>query len=289
MTARRIIVGYDRSSDSKAAAAWALDEGARTGATVEFFFAYEWPAWAPATGTLPVASVWPDGETDRAVHGMLNEAVAAAKQTHPGVSTDIAIVNRSAALTLIERSEEAGLIVLGSRGHSAVAGLLGSVSVAVSAHAHCPVVVVRGEAPAAGPVVAGVDDSPSAPAVLAFAFEQAAAHGVPLRVIRAWAPVAGIWEESPITTRTVTPAERQSFDDLVAAWRAKFPQVEVVAEAVVEHPAGALAEASRTARLLVAGTRGRGAVRGMLLGSVSQHLLRHSACTVAVVHATARA
>ena len=288
MTARRIIVGYDRSPDAKAAATWALDEAARTGASVEFFFAYEWPSWAPASGTLPVASVWPDGETDRAVKGMLNEAVAAAKQTHPGVPTDTSIVNSSAALTLIDRSGEAALIVLGSRGHSAVAGLLGSVSVAVSAHAHCPVVVVRGEAPASGPVVVGVDDSPSAPAVLAYAFEQAAAHGVPLRVIRAWAPVAGIWEEGPITNRAVTPAERQPFDDLVAGWQAKFPQVEVSAEAVVDHPAGALAQASRTAQLLVAGTRGRGAVRGMLLGSVSQHLLRHSACTVVVVHETAR-
>ena len=288
MTARRIIVGYDRSPDAKAAAAWALDEAARTGASVEFLFAYEWPAWAPASGTLPVASVWPDGETDRAVKGMLNEAVAAAKQTHPGVPTDTSIVNDSAALTLIDRSAEAALIVLGSRGHSAVAGLLGSVSVAVSAHAHCPVVVVRGEAPASAPVVVGIDDAPSAPVVLAYAVEQAAAHGVPLRVIRAWPPVAGIWEESPIATRTVAPAERQSFDDLVATWRAKFPQVEVSAEAVVDHPAGALAEASRTAQLLVAGTRGRGAVRGMVLGSVSQHLLRHSACTVVIVHEAAR-
>ena len=36
MTARRIIVGYDRSPDAKAAAAWALDEAAGTGAPVEF-------------------------------------------------------------------------------------------------------------------------------------------------------------------------------------------------------------------------------------------------------------
>ncbi|MFD0525866.1 universal stress protein [Paractinoplanes durhamensis] len=57
-----------------------------------------------------------------------------------------------------------------------------------------------------------------------------------------------------------------------------------MAEAVTEHPAAALAAASTTAQLLVVGTRGRGAVRGMLLGSVSQHALRHSACTVAVAH-----
>ena len=87
-----------------------------------------------------------------------------------------------------------------------------------------------------------------------------------------------------MVTRTVAPAERQTFDELVAGWRDRCPEVEISAEAVVEHPAAALALASTTAQLLVVGTRGHGALPGMLLGSVSQHLLRHSACTVAVVH-----
>jgi nucleotide-binding universal stress UspA family protein len=289
MTVRKIIIGYDRSPDSKAAAAWALDEAARTGALVEFFYAYEWPTWAPATNTMPVMAVWPDGETDRAIKGSLHDAVASARQTHPQVSTRISIANNSAALTLIDRSDHAGLIVLGSHGHSAVTGLLGSVSVAVSAHAHCPVIVVRGEAPTTAPIVVGVDDSPSAQSALAFAADQAAARGVPLRVIRAWTPVTGIWEESPLVTNEVAVQERQPFDDLVASWQEKHPEVEISAEAVVDHPARVLAQASTTAQLLVVGTRGRGAVRGMLLGSVSQHLLRHSACTVAVVQEPAEA
>jgi nucleotide-binding universal stress UspA family protein len=284
MTAQKIIVGYDRSLDAQAAAAWALDEAARTGALVEFFYAYEWPAWMPATSTLPAPSVWPDGETDRAIRGALNEAVTAAKLTHPAVRTDISIVNNSAALTLIDRSAEASMIVLGSRGHSAVTGLLGSVSVAVSAHAHCPVVVVRGGAAATAPVVVGVDDSAAVQSVLGFAVEQAAARGVPLRAIRGWAPVTGLWEEALVETRAVPPDQRRPFDELIARWQEKAPGVEISGEAVVEHPAAALALASTTAQLLVVGTRGRGPLRGMVLGSVSQHLLRHSACTVAVVH-----
>jgi nucleotide-binding universal stress UspA family protein len=283
MSAKRIIVGYDRSADARAAARWALDEAARTGASVEFFYAYEWPEWAPAASTIPAPAVWPDGETDRAIKGMLREAVTTAKQSHPGVPTEISIVHNSAALTLIDRSASARLIVVGSRGHSAVAGLLGSVSVAVSAHAHCPVIVVRGDAAPTQPVVAGVDDSPAAQLALDFAVEQATARGVPLRVIRTWRPVTGIWEETPMATRTVTAEERRPLDDLVATWRDKHPDLQITAEAVVDHPAAALALASTTAQLLVVGTRGRGAVRGMLLGSVSQHLLHHSACTVAVV------
>ncbi len=60
MTARKIIVGYDRPPGAEGAAAWALDEARRTGARVEFFYAYERPAWAPAASTIPAPAVWPD-------------------------------------------------------------------------------------------------------------------------------------------------------------------------------------------------------------------------------------
>jgi nucleotide-binding universal stress UspA family protein len=284
MSARKIIVGYDKSPDAVAAVAWALDEAARTGATVEFLYAIEWPSWAPASATMPAPPHWPDGEFDRTVKGMLDDAVVSAKHTHPDVRTAVTVVTDGAAHTLIERSAGAGLVVLGSHGHSLVVGLLGSISIAVSAHAHSPVVVVRGEPRTTGPVVVGVDDSPSARAALLFAAGQARSRKAPLRIIRAWAPVTGIWEDSPIVTAAVAPEERQEFDELVAELSQEHPDLEISAEAVVQHPAAALTEASAAAQLVVVGTRGRGAVRGMLLGSVSQHLLRHSAVPVAVVH-----
>ncbi|HET6481571.1 MAG TPA: universal stress protein [Actinoplanes sp.] len=284
MTARKIIVGYDRSPDAKAAAQWALDEAARTGAPVEFLYAYEWPVWMPAASMVPATSVQPDEETDRAIKDTLHEAVTSAKETHPSVPVHLSVVHNSAALTLIDRSRDARLIVLGCRGHSAVANLVGSVSVAVTAHAHCPVVVVRGTPAADAPVVVGVDDSPSAQLALGYAVEEAVARNVGLRVIRAWTPVTGIWEESPMVSGVVTERERQPFEELVDSWRQKHPELGITAEAVVEHPAAALVAASEEAQLLVVGTRGHGAVIGMLLGSVSQHVLRHSACTVVVAH-----
>ena len=275
MTTRKIVVGYDRSPGARAAVAWALDEAARTGTPVEFLFAYEWPAWSPSTSTLP-AAVWPGGDADRAIQDMLHQLVTSARRTHPGVPTTVCSVGSGATRPLIDRSAQARLIVLGSREHSPVAALLGSVTAAVTAHARCPVIVVRGNPSATAAIVAGVDDSPEAGATLVFAADQAAARGVPLRVIRAWPPAAGI----------LTPQQRQPFDDLVASLREKYPYVEISAEAVMDHPATALGRAGTGAQLLVVGTRGHGTVRSMLLGSVSQHLLRHCACTVAVVHDT---
>lgn len=284
MSARKIIVGYDRSADARAAAAWALDEAARTGALVEFYYAYQWPTWAPAASMVPGPAVYPDGETDRAIKGALHEAIAVARHTHPEVRTAIALEYANAAQALVDRSREASLIVLGSQGHSGVTGLLGSISIAVSAHAHCPVIVVRQHLAPPARIVAGVDDSEAAEHVMAFAVEQAVARGVPLTVIRAFPPVAGLWEDTSMVTRALTAEERRPFDDLVAAWQAKYPTLVVTAQAVIDHAAAALTKASKDAQLLVVGSRGRGALRGMLLGSVSQNLLHRSECTVAVVH-----
>jgi nucleotide-binding universal stress UspA family protein len=289
MTARKIVVGYDRSPGARAAARWALDEAFRTGAPVEFFYAYEWPAWAPAASMIPAPAVWPDGETDQAIKEMLDDAVASARLSHPAVRTHVSIVTAGAAVTMIDRSAEAGLIVLGSPGQSAVSGLLGSVGVAVSAHAHCPVVVVRGRAAPTDPVVVGVDDSPAAQLALGFAFTQAAQRGVALHVLRAWPLQPGTWESRPAIVQGLIADAHASLDALVSGWQDRYPQVKVIGEVIVEHPAAALIRASTTAQLLVVGSRGRGALRGMLLGSVSQHVLRHSACTVAVVREAAEA
>jgi nucleotide-binding universal stress UspA family protein len=281
MTNRKIVIGYDRSIEAKNAAGWALDQAARTGAPVEFLYVYEWPIWAPTTSMVPATAVWPDSATVEGLRDMLKDAIASAGRTHPAVRATYTTVDGNAALTLIDRSADAGLIVVGSRGHSAVAGLLGSVSASVSAHAHCPVVVVRDREPTTAPIVAGYDANET---VLAFAAEQASIWRVPLRVIHAWKPVPTRYEDGPVDARTITAVQRLPFDETIDGWRAKYPRLRIIADAVVDHPASALIEAGASAQLLVVGSRGHGAVRGTLLGSVSQHLLRHSPCSIAVVH-----
>ncbi|GAA0505164.1 universal stress protein [Paractinoplanes deccanensis] len=286
MSTKRIIIGYDGSPQSKAAAAWALDEAARTDAPVELFYAYEWPGWAPMASMIPSRAPRPEASIRRAVDGTLAAALGEARRTHPHVPATSTTVDGDAAVSLIDRSAGAGLIVLGAHGHSGVTGLLGSITVAVSAHAHCPVVVVRGAARADRPVVAGIDESPASHAVLGFAFDAASARGVPLHVIRAWAPTIGIMDATPLASGTVPPAIRRPFDELLAGWREKYPAVPVTARAVVRHPAAALTGVSAEAQLLVVGTHGRGRLRGLLLGSVGQHLLRHAECPVAIAHET---
>jgi nucleotide-binding universal stress UspA family protein len=249
---RKIVIGYDRSIDAQAAAVWALDEAARTGAPAEFFYARE-----PA-----------HGELCRTMWDMLDDAKALAGRRHPAVHTAISIGSGPPAPALIERSAAASLIVLGSLGHSSVTGRLGSVSVTVSAHARCPVVVVRGTTTPTASIVVGINESEPARSALAFAARQAAARHVPMRVIHA---------------RRTRGTPAVTTGNLIAACRLDHPDLEISAETVVGHPAAALVRAATSAQLVVIGTRGRSAVRGMLLGSVSQRLLRDSACPVAIV------
>jgi nucleotide-binding universal stress UspA family protein len=170
--------------------------------------------------------------------------------------------------------------------------LLGSVGVAVTAHAHCPVVVVRGHLPAQTslPIWVGVDGSPESDLAAGFAFDEAARRGVPVAAIHAWEP-------PPAPRRNTVPplsydaalievAERQLLDEDLASWRDKYPKVAVTTTVVPGQPGQALVEVSRHAQLVVVGSRGRGGFRGLLLGSVSQQLLHHAACPVAVVRET---
>lgn len=282
MTTKPIIVGYDGSSSAQAALDWALDESARTGAPVNAMFVFEW--LAVAGPIAPGPRNWPDYGFREDAQKLVDAAVEKARQTHPEVTVTGEVVSGTAPVVLLERSLEAALIVLGSRGHGGFADmLLGSTAVSVSSHARCPVVVVRGEQPAGGPVVAGVDDSDCAQLALDYAFQQAAARGTRLRVVRAWNPPAPRWRPSGYDLAEQATAERVELDEMLSSWRGKYPNVEVTTDVVAGPTGKVMVDASRGAQLVVVGSRGRGGFRGLLLGSTSQQLLHHAHCPVAVV------
>ena len=283
MATRRIVVGYDGSPDAGKAARWALDEAYRSDATVELLYAYEWPSYVPAAAMMPAAAVYPDADTDDAVGEMLTRAVEAAADSHPGVRLHTRVEHGTAAVALAQRSAEAALVVVGGPRQSAMRALLGSTSASVGAHAHCPVVVVRGERRDRDPVVAGVDDSPAAGLVLGFAFEQAALRGVPVRAVHGWTPPPGR-ELLCDANLCAVEAERQRLRAVVDCWRRRFPQVPVTSEILVGAPGEVLAEAAAGAQLVVAGARVRRALRVTLRTSIGRHLLHRARCSIALVH-----
>lgn len=136
-----VVVGVDGSEPSRQALAWAVQEARRRNATLQVVHAWSYPASA-GYAPLPLASF-----ADQASQ-VLSDAMGQVAELDPGVSAKGETRQEPAATALIELSEGADLLVVGSRGRGGFAGLLlGSVSQQCAAHAHCPVVVVRAHHP----------------------------------------------------------------------------------------------------------------------------------------------
>ena len=145
----RVVVGVDGSKPSDAALRWGRFLAESMGGTLQVVFAWptiaEWAAdWAPDDwgGVPPEADPVPDATR------LLDQAVERAFGDDRPTGLQTTVAEGSPAKTLLEISEGARMLVVGSRGHGGFAGLLlGSVSAACAEHAHCPVLVVHGLTP----------------------------------------------------------------------------------------------------------------------------------------------
>jgi nucleotide-binding universal stress UspA family protein len=142
-TWHNVVVGVDGSEGSRRALAFAAEQARDHRAKLTIVAAWAVPpaAGAPGYGSFP----W-YGEADlgEVTERQLSEAVDAVLGVDPDLTVERKVVQGHAAPQLIDASSDADLVVVGSRGHGGFVGMvLGSVSQHVTAHAHCPVVVVR--------------------------------------------------------------------------------------------------------------------------------------------------
>ncbi|MGK3206816.1 universal stress protein [Amycolatopsis sp. MEPSY49] len=286
-----VVAGIDGSGSAVRAAVWAAAEAVRRGRPLRLVQVYALPqVKAPvAFGTHEQVRA---GLAERA-EGWLAGAKAAVLAEHPGLEVGTAAREWSPVTALVQESQHAELIVLGSRGLGGFTGLLvGSTAVAVAAHTHCPIVVVRGRTPhdpppSAGPVVVGSDGSPDSEAAIAFACEEAKLRGTALVAVHTWSDVLadGMLRPHPLQEdpAEIAAAERGKLAEQVSGWQRKYPELAIELEVVRGRPVRTLLERGEDAQLIVVGCRGRGGFTGMLLGSTSQALIAHSPCPVAVV------
>lgn len=142
----RIVVGLDDSEQAAVALRWALAEGALRGAQVEVVH-----AWSPPLSALPFGAtlVVPvdEGEIDAAARTHLDQLIGEAiaeMGEGPVPDVQVTVLPGAPAITLVEVSEGADLLVVGSHGRTGLSRLVvGSVAMACVQHAHCPVVVIR--------------------------------------------------------------------------------------------------------------------------------------------------
>jgi nucleotide-binding universal stress UspA family protein len=140
-----------------------------------------------------------------------------------------------------------------------------------------------------GRIVVGVDGSENSRAALRWAYDEAASHDASLIVVTAWhwppLPQASPYGSLPPEGYVTQPrGEAMALLDLLTSGlAARTPGVGVRTVLEEGNPVKVLVEQSERADLLVAGPRGHGGFAGMLLGSVSHHLVAHANCPVVVV------
>jgi len=134
----RIVVGVDGSVSSVAALNWAARQAEFTGAHLDAVTAWQWPSKQEWKRTPPDFD--PAGDTQKSVDPIIDDV----RSAHPSVAIQSKVIEGHSARVLVEESQGAELLVVGSRGHGEFPGmLLGSVSQHCVTSAHCGVVVLR--------------------------------------------------------------------------------------------------------------------------------------------------
>jgi nucleotide-binding universal stress UspA family protein len=248
-----------------------------------------WPILRTATGTAVLVEL---DAVRRAAERLLAAACEGIRAGHPELKLDAEVMTGDSVPVLLREAEESSVLVVGSRGLGELRDLAaGSVMAHVATHARCPVVVVPVDWPqhpsVRNEVVVGVDGSAQSTAAIDFAFRYAELTGASVTALLAWHdPKSTAPGDMLYPVHDLDALEQDSaavLGEAVAGHSAEHPDVKVTETLVHGAAANALVDASRNARLLVVGSRGRGRFRGLLLGSVSRAVLHHAHCPVAVV------
>lgn len=284
-----IVVGVDGSADGEAALRWAVCDATLRRRPITLVDVVS-PMVGGFSGIGMSTPVLPRDVTDwqqvRARH-VLDDAARMARSIAGGQELQIDTEAPFGAVVpaLVELSTRADMLVLGSRGLGAFSRVvLGSVSTALVHHARCPIVLVHAQGPSLpvdAPILVGTDGSPGSMPAVELAFQEASCRNAELVVLHACS-------DSDVPQVTASPwwaadsdAERQ-LAQLLSPYRDQYPDVAVRNCVVRDHPARHLVEEAESAQLVIVGSRGRGGMAGMLLGSVSSALV-HATMTPVIV------
>ncbi|MEY9886429.1 nucleotide-binding universal stress UspA family protein [Catenulispora sp. MAP5-51] len=283
-----VAVGYDQALPGERALDLAASEAARRGGSLLVITAYHWLT-PPAPDTLTTSDT--ESTARKAAEKIAESGAARARRRHPEVPVEARAVAGYAGKVLAAAGHESDLLVVGNRGTGGFQGMmLGSTSLRTLAEACCPVIVARGNLlDAHRRIVAAVDIDGDCDAVLDFAFDEASRRGAGLTVTHVWDEpwIVAYGQQDPGIAEDVARIERERDDRLAAlvrSFQARYPEVRSFHQLAIGSAAGLLVDTSRHADLLVTGARRHaGGRHGMLIGPVSQTLLQHAECPVAVV------
>lgn len=289
--ASRIIVGVDGSDASIEALRWAAYEATRRNVPMLIVSCYSVPVYgvqeADAFHTREDVAMFEQGAAT-----IVRQATELVAEIDPHVVVEVMTALSQAAVAIAEAAGAGDEIVVGATGHSGfMDGLLGSVATAVVHRSHVPVIVVPAKPVAAAAltmrkIVIGLDGSPASIAALDWAYEQALLAGAELTAVHGWI------YPYPSERTVLSSARAQMQLDAMEQLRTSLESLGVLLSngPIQVHPrlveksaVDALLDEANDADLIVIGSRGRGALRSSLLGSVSHSVAQHANCPVVII------
>lgn len=294
-----ILIGFDGSDHAEIALHWGAVEALSRGLPLTVMTAFTVPRMISGGDEIP--HVPEDSLARRNAEDVL-ERGRQLLQNYPG-ETSFHVEYGDAAGVLVAHSSDAEVAVVGARGRGGFIGrILGSVSSALPAHANCPTVVVGpstepSQAEGAAkynriddrPIVVGMDESRGSKVAALRAAEAAAARHVPLRLVMAIPPLDGVmlWYRELGTQSDEVERRRRELEDRIqhqVQWLSEhFDHLSITPVVADGLPAEVLQEETIGAQLTVVGTRGRGGLASVLLGSTSSGVITHASGPVMVV------
>jgi len=278
---RVVLVGIDGSEVAHDALKFAADEANTRQAKLVVVHVGDVPAYDHGARAI---------EVHEYANILRNEAVATVAAMHAHLACETVVCEGDPARVLVELSSNADLLVVGTHKMGRLRGfVLGSVSQRVASHAACPVITISGETSRNdGPIILGASSSPGGMAALRFACEEAQVRGVPVHAIRAtaiadWA-TPGFGYPMAMSSDALQYAAQGELQIVLKAAAEEFPDVTVTGETSMADPFVVLENATKTAALVVLGSR-RDAASGLPhLGPVAAWLLHQAQCPLAVVN-----
>ena len=275
-----IVVGINGSARSEAALAWALRRASGHKLPVIALYAVD-DRWMS-----------PDFQYQELVREsgieLLQKAQESARAQAPGVEVQVQLQDGSAGAALREASREASMVVVGAHDrHWLDGGPLTDRALQVVSASDSPVAVIPPTPGTEGHgVVVGVDGSEESLQAVSFAAAEADRAGDELTVVLAVRSPAR-WIESRLPAsglaKTLAEEDKVVLAESVAGLRDRYPDLVIHQRLESEtEPAKALVNIAREARLLVIGSRGRGAFSRLVLGSTAHAVLLNVPCPTIV-------
>ena len=283
-----VVVGTDGSEAADIAVRWAAQTAADRGRRLLIVHGLD---LAHVAAVNPYAVVAPSVIDEVRTQGaeVLAAAQRVAHDIAPGLVIGTELDAGHPAQTLITLSHHAYLVALGATPDVGTLAHLGSTLLAVTAHGSGRIVVVNDTGDGAlprntGPIVVGVDGSPTSEQAIAAAFTEASERTAPLVTVHVWNDRSYGEFAGEFAVEDLTTSEQALLAERMAGWNEKYPDVIVTHRVYAGETRQRLQDWSDSAQMVVVGSHGWGGLRGLVLGSTSNWLVQHAHCPVMVAH-----